>query len=374
MSRLAIIGSICTCVLIVCGAVFTPQLINGVGRVQAAGRAPCAPPTQASAVAEETAWKLFVAASCTINSDKYPYTKWEAWKEQTQLFQSPSQLLAHRQFRRFHKSVLGEFLQNARANPNAGPKEMLLLPNQGCEVSPFSGRTICEEVRINPDAASYIMFNGLTTAAGQDSFVSAGKQYVFTRPSVEIKADWLALASCSNPPTGVHVENVNGSCYALAGFHLISKLIDKWVWATFEAQNATTNPRRCQVLGCTDGWGSNPPTTSGAPTSLSPALSQLMNDANLAPEWRNYRLDGVQVDFLDSSGKPTVLGNSIIEGESAGSPARLPSSSCITCHARSTAATGAAKPLKAEFVIGTPPPLAPGVIERDFVWALSQAP
>ena len=193
MSRLAIIGSICTCVLIVCGAVFTPQLINGVGRVQAAGRAPCAPPTQASAVAEETAWKLFVAASCTINSDKYPYTKWEAWKEQTQLFQSPSQLLAHRQFRRFHKSVLGEFLQNARANPNAGPKEMLLLPNQGCEVSPFSGRTICEEVRINPDAASYITFQRLDNSS-RPRFVRFGRQAVRIYASLRGNKGRLACA------------------------------------------------------------------------------------------------------------------------------------------------------------------------------------
>src|SRR5437879_11804561 len=55
-----------------------------------------------------------------------------------------------------------------------------------------------------------------------------------------------------------------------------------------------------------------------------------MQQANLAPEWFNYRLDGTQTAFVNSNGKPTLLGNSIIGWEHAGVP--LTQASCITCH------------------------------------------
>ena len=45
-------------------------------------------------------------------------------------------------------------------------------------------------------------------ADGQVQFITDGKAFDFTRPSVELKADWIQLASCSNPPAGVHVETV----------------------------------------------------------------------------------------------------------------------------------------------------------------------
>jgi hypothetical protein len=96
--------------------------------------------------------------------------------------------------------------------------------------------------------------------------------------------------------------------------HLISKLLDKWIWATFEPQNSVTNPFRCKVLGCSDPFGSKPAISNGNNTQLSAALKKLMDAANLAPEWYNYRLDAVQTEFY----QPKLLGNSIIEGENVG--------------------------------------------------------
>jgi len=170
----------------------------------------------------------------------------------------------------------------------------------------------------------------------------------------------------------VHIETINNICYALGGIHLISKLIDKWVWATFEPQNQTTNPQRCVVLGCNDPWGSVPAQSSGAATQLSQPLSQLMSAAGLAPEWQNYRLDGVQVDFLDPNGKPSVLGNSIIEGDNAGNPTLMKSSSCITCHHLSTINKNQ-QSLSPDFIIGSPKPYPKSYIGRDFVWSLALA-
>jgi hypothetical protein len=168
------------------------------------------------------------------------------------------------------------------------------------------------------------------------------------------------------------VETVNGVCYALGGIHLISKLVDKWIWATFEPQNATTNPQRCVVLGCKDSWGSVPARSSGTDTKLSKALATLMTDAKLAPEWRNYRLDGVQVDFVNAAGKPTLLGNSIIEGDNAGNPTLMKSSSCITCHDLSTI-NKSKQELSPDFIVGPPKAIPSGYVRRDFVWSLSLA-
>ena len=122
---------------------------------------------------------------------------------------------------------------------------------------------------------------GFWNRANQAAAATDSVDIQFPRPAVEIKADWIQVSTignhnfnCSNiGQTGlIHVETVDGSCFALAGMHLISKLIDKWIWATFEPQNTTTNPFRCQVLGCNDRFGSQPARSNGSTTSLTSEL------------------------------------------------------------------------------------------------------
>ena len=95
-----------------------------------------------------------------------------------------------------------------------------------------------------------------------------------------------------------------------------------------------------------------------------------MNDAHLAPEWKNYRLDGVQIRFVDSDGKPTLSGNSIIEGENVGM--NLKQSSCIRCHALSSikndGTDGITLLTPTNNPVGEPEPLpSRDWIRRDFV-------
>ena len=155
--------------------------------------------------------------------------------------------------------------------------------------------------------------------------------------------------------------------------HLISKLIDKWIWATFEPQNSVTNPFRCQVLGCNDPFGSKPAKSNGANTQLAPALKKLMDAAGLAPEWYNYRLDGVQTDFF----RPKLLGSSIIEGENVGM--NLKQASCISCHTVSSVESNGTDGINLLAALnppptGFPPPLPSKTwIRRDFVWSLGLA-
>jgi len=155
--------------------------------------------------------------------------------------------------------------------------------------------------------------------------------------------------------------------------HLISKLLDKWIWATFEPQNTVTNPFRCQVLGRSDPFGSKPARSNGTNTKLTAELKRLMSAANLAPEWSNYRLDAVQTDFF----RPKLLGNSIIEGENVGM--NLNQASCITCHAVSSVESNGTDGINILANLSTPPvglPLAlpsKAWIRRDFVWSLGLA-
>jgi len=340
------------------------------GRLIAAAL-PCDAPDSASTTPEETAWRLFVYAACPVNANSYPYVKWETWSEQFQLYRANAPLLAAQQRPRFHGSPLRAFVKFRDAaskfrQPNMTLQDFLKSAAQGCEEH-TSGRTICEETRINPDAQRFIVDNGLARMDGQRSRAAAGKDFEFPRAAIEIKADWIQLKSCDEVPADVHFERVDGVCYELAGMHVISKLIDKWVWATFEPQNSTSNPQRCKVLQCRDSWGSNPAVTAGAPTLLTPALSNLMTAAQLPPEWRNYRLDGVQVDFMDGA-VPTKLGNSIIEGENVG--ADLNTSSCITCHRFSTVRADGKPAMAFDFKLGDPLPFPSGMVSRDFVWSL----
>ncbi len=341
---------------------------------QKAQSSACTFPSQMAATPEQTAWQLFVAATCPVNNDKYPYVTWENWIEQDQLYspQGQAQAFVQGQRPRFHMSPLARIMRERAAKRSPKPELLPQAANENCNSQTWSGRTICEEARLNPDAQSYVTSNGLVTLNGQVQFITAGKTFQFTPPSVEIKADWIQLPDCNNLPANVHVETINGVCYALGGIHLISKLIDKWVWATFEPQNQTTNPQRCVVLGCNDPWGSVPAKTSGQATALSQPLSQLMSSAALATEWQNYRLDGVQIDYLDASQHPTVLGNSIIEGDNAGNPTLMKSASCITCHNLSTINKNK-QSLSPDFIIGSPKPYPTGYVGRDFVWSLALA-
>jgi hypothetical protein len=349
---------------------------------------PCAPPTQISPTISQTAWQLWVAATCPVNPNKYPYIVWEDWIEQAQMYPSepgnglvvPNAAAAGNSVHQLHGSGL-----TIAKNPKlkATVPGLLGAANTNCNraSTPPKGQPnliICEEIRLNGATEDYIAGDTLWRRGGQALAAAYSEDIEFPAPAMEIKSDWIELSSiglnCSKLPPGfastIHIETIDGNCFGLAGMHLISKLLDKWIWATFEPQNTTTNPNRCVVLGCTDAFGSKPATTRGAKTQLSDQLAALMYSANLAPEWFNYRLDGVQTGFYN----PELLGNSVIEGENAGVP--LTQASCITCHAVSSIKSNGTDgiTLLTSNPVGSPAAL-PSLawIRRDFVWSLSAA-
>jgi hypothetical protein len=342
---------------------------------------PCTMPTAASGTTAETAWRLFVAANCPGSGTQMV---WESWTEQDQVYPASGKVgkLAAGKTRRLHGSPLAhaqmarkagltaQLTPSTECNPMGGPPSNVV-----------PGATICEEARLNPAAKLFVFSKGYEVRSGQTKAAQAGTDIQFPTAAVEVKVDWVPATdfqtpfTCAKPPAGVHVETIDGVCYAMAGMHIASKLKPDWIWATFEPQNLQTNPNRCITFGaCDDPWGSVPATSNGGQagfTKLSPALEVLMKSAKLAPEFLNYRMDGVQTEFGTAS-NPTLLGNSIIEGENVGMTAGT--ASCITCHSVSTIENNGTDGITLlnnqvgpQYV-----PLA-GWIARDFVWSLALA-
>jgi len=359
---------------------------------------PCMFPSNTTGMSDaEIAWSLFVFASCPVANDPNAMVTWEQWQTQSQVF-PPSKQLAAPPPTRFHSSVLQRIL-----NPGSKLTE-LNVSTAGCGLGKkpaYPGgphRIICEEVRLNPDAATYVTSHGLQTHAGQGTFVQKSGTFNFPAAAIEVKADWVqqkSISLCDNPPNPltVHVEKATDSkgvthCYALAGIHINSKLLSNWVWATWEPQDNTQNPMRCFELGCDDPWGANPTKLpagqkSPAMSAQTAGLTALMKQAGLAPEWFNYRLDGVQTVPLDKQNNPTLLGNSVTEGENVGMS--LKQASCITCHHVSSVNSSGTDGIKflAQLPKGKDPIGAfdkwsptnnPGYELRDFVWTFVVAP
>ena len=68
-----------------CGAVGTSAHADNGGRPNLN---PCAVPNEISGSIEETAWQIWVAATCPVNDKQYPFVVWENWIEQSQLYPS----------------------------------------------------------------------------------------------------------------------------------------------------------------------------------------------------------------------------------------------------------------------------------------------
>ncbi len=220
-----------------------------------------------------------------------------------------------------------------------------------------------------------------------DNTLSGQTRIDFPIPAVMIKSDWLSKKRAeelgitedpANPYIKMLVESAvtdnNGTIFEpgehwLFAVHVSSKDLPNWVWTTFEHVN---NPGRCDYTGCNDSYGFASPDTlpSGAADNFTrpkvtsddlPLASPIFNPgqvyeggniragldavftgmnigttASTDPAmptpadtaWRSYRLKGAQVDFTTATGRPIILGNSVTEG------GFVPSSSCISCHAR----------------------------------------
>lgn len=195
----------------------------------------------------------------------------------------------------------------------------------------------CEVVYRNKATFDYIIDNKLWYQEGLAEFFASGEQVVFPIDSIEVKANWQAIAEKDKAQYHWNYSD-DGQLIGLVAMHISSKVIPNWLWATFEH---VTNPGRCDLLGCYDCYGSIPEITPASTTAfggqypagtLTPALLQNYRDAGYKDawldEWKNYRLKGSMVNYTDSYGNPNLLGNSVTES------GFVATSSCIACHSR----------------------------------------
>ena len=145
----------------------------------------------------------------------------------------------------------------------------------------------------------------------------------FPLAAKEIKAQWREIQESEKPryrweelttPQGKKI-------YGLTAIHITTKDLPNWFWTTFEHVD---NPRPHPLRPPQEAWLLPTDDPSAGPNGYPPGLGI---DGTF---WANYRLRGIQIDFVDALGKPTRLANSQIE------EGFQFSSSCITCHARAT--------------------------------------
>jgi hypothetical protein len=251
---------------------------------------------------------------------------------------------------------------------------------------------IGEEVRRNWASFQYIVSNGLDSRAGLARAYARNLKVNLPADAVEFKGDWAKVSDAAkwlrvdedsirrHYYTAYASNNQVQTEVALLSFHISSKQIANWVWADFEG---AMNLGRCDDIGCHDAFGTIAPDVApnqvgGQPygrCEKSPALQAMLRNAGIDPVWKNYCLKGTQATFVDASGKPVLLGNSVIEPLNAGIP--VTKSSCITCHAYA-AFDSHGDPNT--FALSTPlnspigkldPSKLQGSVTNDFIWGIS---
>lgn len=201
-----------------------------------------------------------------------------------------------------------------------------------------------EETRRNAASFNFIINNGLWYTQGlMAAFkknVNGGTYNPLTFPidAVEVKAVWKPITKDSMQYYHWNYD-AQGNLYGMVAFHIMTKALPNWTWATWEW---TGNAGRCDYMGCIDSFGVTPSYEAPnatlnqqyAPGTLTPQLLAIFKQFGLGDEWKNYRLKGAQIDWIDATGRTILLGNSVTEA------GFVQSSSCITCHSNASFDSG----------------------------------
>lgn len=307
------------------------------------------------------AWELFVRINRPAN-DGTRNVIWETWASSDDIFADPNKVPVWPSQGTETKKLspnlrqqdaFREFMRQRLAPGTAAPE---------FHPSGIGGN----EVRMNRPAFDYVVANELYHLDGQEKAFRDGKKIDLPVLAKEIKASWKEIREADKPR--YHWQPYQGKIYGLIALHITTKDVPQWFWCTFEHVD---NPRRGAVVPSVDAFGLK------ADGSISEALGALYQEAGLGDTWKNYRLNGSQINFTDTQGRPTILANSIIEDgfEAA--------SSCVTCHAMATVDSGGGRlsffppqtgtPDPAWFEDTTVTPAQRRFIQLDFVWSFFRA-
>jgi hypothetical protein len=270
---------------------------------------PLAPGDAAQSAADgpdEFAWALFLYLNCPAQNNQPSPLIWETWKPTYAVYLPGGE----------QPSPWGSPL----------PPRMLSADPEisGHALKDTNGQPILYEIWMNEWTFDYILERELYSRDGQLAFFSdpSAAPIDFPGPAIEIKAAWLILDPNDPEPASRYYTiqsqyiDENGQTQSvlagLSGFHITSKVLPNWLWATFEQVD-------------------NQSRTGVQPSPIPPDVQALNDEVHAAlpagSPWKYYNLRGTQIDFVDASGQPTLLANSLIESDFENS------SSCITCHA-----------------------------------------
>lgn len=229
-----------------------------------------------------------------------------------------------------------------------------------------------EEVRRNRATFDYIVNNKLWNREGLIEAYARDEKIEFPTDAMEVKADWVPISESEKDKYHWNYTK-DGTLVGMRAMHVITKELPNWFWASFEWVD---NLGRCDDIGCVDNFGVTPHVVRPNDTrdlkyaseELTPELEQLFAANGLTGEWgeqfKNYRLKGTQISFVDVTGKPTLLGNSITEQNA------VFGSSCITCHAQARIGPSG-RTTQVLTLVGSPQPeLFEKFKSTGFVWSI----
>jgi hypothetical protein len=171
------------------------------------------------------------------------------------------------------------------------------------------------ETRMNKATFDFVVDdnNELYNIEGQEKFfedVLARRKAPVSFPvdSMEVKAMWIPLSDedvKNGKDKRYHTgKDEKGQLYGMVALHIITKDVPNWFWTSFHQIDG----KKPLVP---------PQDTNGRPKSLENT------------KWQFYALSGTQTDFVDSTGRATLLSDPYVENG-------FERSSCISCHAQAT--------------------------------------
>jgi len=351
----------------------------------------------AAANSDEYAWHLFVALNWPADLRRRTADRgasfgadrpvvWETWECATEVYREdgrdPGRWASH--------DPLLKIMDNDRFEAfslNSLPNARHIVAGKMVPLAdPVADAKRLTEIRMNRTAYEYIRARQLYTLDGQLRAVAEGSGVHFPFGSTEVKAKWRAISAAEQAryhTVVVHLADGSTRLYGLTALHVVAKDLPQWFWATFEHVD---NPS----IADGEGWQ--------LPSRDKFACRGLSDDCNRSPRaiglegtvWSYYRLRGTLTRFVDAAGRPLRLANSELEA------GFQKSSSCITCHARSSIGVVAGAPTRLPIFdaagvvqdeargrrgyLGQPPAAwfldsggRPLFQQLDFVWSLSKA-
>jgi len=274
---------------------------------------------------DKAAWELFVSVNKPVNGNAL---LWETWTQAARIFEIPVKPKTPAKFSgkfELSKAIRNELLLQP---PDPAPDPKVVFQHAEPKLCSPELTDSRHQVMFNDDMVRYIMDNELYNVEGQIAAVQKG-EIQFPPTSIAVKAVWEPIDPQSKDQ--FYYRECGNSVYGLIALHIASKRLKDWFWTTFEHTKTDEkhNQDQCQKVDCVDTFGAVPPT--GLQHQQTPELVQLLSQIGSQGKsvWSHYRLIGTQVNFTNAMGK-TLLGNSILE------KGMVASSSCITCHSRST--------------------------------------